>query len=465
VPRIRTATIIVVLALALTAPVRASDASGPQSPVTMTRLRIEITTSSDWARVHLEGLAFPTVRVLREDANVDLIDAGDMWTVVNHTGAPTTFVMDTITSAIDGRSTVLATLDQGGVGTTTAALHDDQRGTTPVVMLGTAAGQVTHATTTLTSADALGPNQLRLPHAEPRRLVLASYYPWFNRTGNSTTTMADQPAEPRSAWLTDDVRSHVRQARGAGIDGFVTSWAGASENGPAFDLVLNAEEAEGGTATAYLETLKAKRFMGNVDTTLLARWLDEALQRAASPAFLRATDGVPVVFVFAMGSVDAATWRAIADDSARRGRPVHLVGDADPSTHGPVLYGWHRYSAFGSASQLFGLWQTMAQRVRGPHVLDPSAPLPLSLATVSPGYDDSKVPGRHNAVVPRGANGERYDQTWDAAVKADPDWILVTSWNEWFEGTSVEPGKANGDLALRQTALRAAQWKQTVAPA
>jgi hypothetical protein len=461
VPRIRTTTIIVLLALALTAPVRASDASGAPSVVTMTHLRIEITSSSDWARIHLEGLAFPTVKVLRQDAHVELINAGDRWTIVNHTGGPTTFVLDTIASAIDGRSTVLATLDQGGVGSTTAALHDDRRGAGPVLSMQTAAGQLTHATTSLGTADALGPNQLHLPHADTRRLVLASYYPWFNRTGNRTATMSDQPAEPRSAWLADDVRSHVRQARGAGIDGFVTSWAGAAANGQAFDLVLQAEEAEGGTATAYLETLEAKRAMGGIDTSKLAWWLDQALQRASSPAFLRAADGVPVVFVFSMGSVDAATWRAIADDSAKRGRPVHLVGDADPSTHGSVLFGWHRYAAFGTASQLFGLWQTMAQRMRGPQVLDPSAPLPLSLATVSPGYDDHKVPGRHTAVVPRGTNGDRYSQTWDAAVQADPDWILITSWNEWFEGTAVEPGKANGDLALRQTALRAAQWKLT----
>jgi len=61
--------------------------------------------------------------------------------------------------------------------------------------------------------------------------------------------------------------------------------------------------------------------------------------------------------------------------------------------------------------------------------------------------------------VDRGPAGERYQATWDAALASDPDWILVTSWNEWYEGTAVEPSVRFGDLALRQTADNAAAWK------
>jgi hypothetical protein len=449
----------VLLALVLVPTARAATAPGAANPVTMTRLRLEVTTSSDWARIRLDGLAFPTSRVLRQDSLVTGTFSGNAWTIVNHTGRTTTFVVDTIASAIDGRPTVVVSLEQGWIGASTAAVHDDRRSATPVLALASGAGQPNAVRQSSTSADLLGPSQLQLPHGDPRRLVLASYYPWFNRTGNKTSTMADQPAEPRSAWDAADVAAQVRQARSAGVDGFVTSWGGAAENGDAFDLVLRAEEAQGGVATIYLETARAKGFLGRIDVKALARWLDEALARATSPAFLRAGDGVPVVFVFSMATVDAGTWKAISDDSARRGRPVHLVGDADPSTHASVLFGWHRYPVAGSGSQLFGLWQTMAQRTRGPRLLDPTAPMILSMATVSPGYDDSRQPDRHNPVVARGANGERYDQTWDAAVAADPDWIMITSWNEWFEGTSIEPGIANGDLALRQTAARVAAWK------
>jgi hypothetical protein len=60
--------------------------------------------------------------------------------------------------------------------------------------------------------------------------------------------------------------------------------------------------------------------------------------------------------------------------------------------------------------------------------------------------------------VSRGANGERYQLTWDAALANDPDWVLVTSWNEWYEGTVVQPSVRAGDLALLQTKANAATF-------
>jgi hypothetical protein len=88
---------------------------------------------------------------------------------------------------------------------------------------------------------------------------------------------------------------------------------------------------------------------------------------------------------------------------------------------------------------------------------DPTGPH-LTVATVSPGYDDTNLRGDLNAVVPRGPAGERYIATWDSAIAAQPDWVLITSWNEWFEGTHIEPSVGNGDLALRQTAEQAARF-------
>jgi hypothetical protein len=62
--------------------------------------------------------------------------------------------------------------------------------------------------------------------------------------------------------------------------------------------------------------------------------------------------------------------------------------------------------------------------------------------------------------VARGEAGERYLASWEAALAAQPDWIMITSWNEWFEGTSVEPSIGHGDLALRQTAEQAARFAE-----
>jgi hypothetical protein len=227
--------------------------------------------------------------------------------------------------------------------------------------------------------------------------------------------------------------------------------------------MLTAMTEQGGVVVPYLETAQATGLLGRVDKSRVAQWLDQALARAGSPAFLRAADGIPVVLVFAMEKLSADTWRAMAADSAGRGRPVHLIGDADPSVYAGASDGWHRYGASGTQSQLAGLWKTMAQRLRGPRVLDEAAPIGIDVATVSPGYDDTKLRGNQNPVIYR-ADGARYEQTWDAALASDPDWVLITSWNEWFEGTAIEPGTVNGDLALRQTAQWAATWKGLPSP-
>ena len=438
------------------------DAGADAPDVSATRLRIELTTTADWATVRLEGLTFPATRILQAGPGDRVTFAGDAWTIVDQGTDGSRLVVDTVAADHTGRATFQVHLDQGLGGSTRLEVHDDRRGAAPVLSLttGDAAAGLLNRSIEASRIDLLGSTELALPHADSRRLVLAAYYPWFKRDGNPTSTMAEEPLQARSAWDLDDVRSHVAQARAAGIDGFAVSWAGGAEDGPQMDLVLQAMEEQGGVVTPYLETPRARRLLGGIDAAKVGQWLDQAVALAADqPAFLRAADGIPIVMVFGMEELSPATWSQLVADNAGRGRPVHLVGDADPATHGSTLAGWHRYGASGTGEQLTALWRTMAQRIRGAHLLDASVPNRLTLATVSPGFDDTKRRGSTNPVIPRGAGGSRYLETWAAAMQSDPDFILVTSWNEWFEGTAVEPGTVNGDLALRQTADRAAAWK------
>jgi hypothetical protein len=80
-------------------------------------------------------------------------------------------------------------------------------------------------------------------------------------------------------------------------------------------------------------------------------------------------------------------------------------------------------------------------------------------AGVEPGYDDTRVPGRRGAYrVPR-RTGATYRQSWQAAIASRPDWITVTSWNEWFEGAMIEPSRTYGSRYLNLTRQYAALWR------
>lgn len=66
--------------------------------------------------------------------------------------------------------------------------------------------------------------------------------------------------------------------------------------------------------------------------------------------------------------------------------------------------------------------------------------------SVAPGYlDDRAVPGNTTPTLGR-EDGASYDLEWnnalDPAIGGDPTWVSVTSFNEWHEGSSIEPASS-----------------------
>jgi glycoprotein endo-alpha-1,2-mannosidase len=60
--------------------------------------------------------------------------------------------------------------------------------------------------------------------------------------------------------------------------------------------------------------------------------------------------------------------------------------------------------------------------------------------SVSPGFDNRQAVATGQIVVDRAA-GARYDAMWQGAVAAGAEWIGITSFNEWHEGTQIEPAR------------------------
>ncbi|MGH3073143.1 MAG: alpha-mannosidase [Gaiellaceae bacterium] len=63
----------------------------------------------------------------------------------------------------------------------------------------------------------------------------------------------------------------------------------------------------------------------------------------------------------------------------------------------------------------------------------------LCAPSVGPGYDARRAtPDRR--VKPR-RHGQSYDGMWGGAVRARADLVTITSYNEWHEGTQIEPAR------------------------
>jgi Glycosyl hydrolase family 99 len=64
----------------------------------------------------------------------------------------------------------------------------------------------------------------------------------------------------------------------------------------------------------------------------------------------------------------------------------------------------------------------------------------LCAPSVGPGYDGTRAGEAPVGKLRRG--GETYDRLWAAALQASPDIVTITSYNEWGEGTQIEPAES-----------------------
>ena len=67
----------------------------------------------------------------------------------------------------------------------------------------------------------------------------------------------------------------------------------------------------------------------------------------------------------------------------------------------------------------------------------------LGVAEIGPGYDHSAVPGRTPLIVPR-EGGAFYERAWNQALRHRPHIVILETWNEFHEGTSIAESREHG---------------------
>ena len=77
------------------------------------------------------------------------------------------------------------------------------------------------------------------------------------------------------------------------------------------------------------------------------------------------------------------------------------------------------------------------------------------IPNIMPGYNDRNLKALDRPILER-KEGEFYEDFWKTAGKfsdLSPRIVLITSFNEWHEGTEIEPSKEYGDKYLKLTKL------------
>jgi glycoprotein endo-alpha-1,2-mannosidase len=299
--------------------------------------------------------------------------------------------------------------------------------------------------------------------------VLAFYYGWYGNPLISGTWRHWKNVDPVSkrienttdgpaygAYDSHDeavVNLQAETAHAAGITGFIASWWGRdSFEDLGMPPLLAAAGKHNLSVSAYYEKITgndaASRMAAAISDLdyLLARYgTDEAWLRAG---------GKPVLFVYgrALHELLPAEWQEVIAQ-VRRDNPggaVLIAGSLDPKFVS-VFDGGSTYNITNQTQR-----KSPAEIRAWAHIAFPkriaAGPGKISTVTIIPGYDDRNTGRPPPRPVTDRWGGETYRVLWQEAIAAAPDYVLITSWNEWHEGSELEASVEYGSRILDETA-------------
>lgn len=286
--------------------------------------------------------------------------------------------------------------------------------------------------------------------AEQPPRVFAFYYAWFDEQTWTPDHAADIPAEPYVSRDPGAMARHIDQANGAGIDSFVVSWLGpGNPTDERFRLLLDIAAGKGFSAAIDFE---ANRFASR--DALIGALVHVRDQLMPHGAYSR-VNGKPVLFFWREQVRNVDDWQEIRNQVDPNHDQIWIAEGVNID-YQRVFDGHHLYSIAWSpdVDHTLSDWSRRVRRAGADK---------LWVATVMPGYDDTRT-DRADRFARDRRNGDYYRETWNAAIATRPDMVVITSFNEWVEGSMIEPSVTYGNLYLDLTREFAARFKSSAPP-
>jgi glycoprotein endo-alpha-1,2-mannosidase len=258
------------------------------------------------------------------------------------------------------------------------------------------------------------------------------YYPWFGtiardgayshwrQNGHAPPThIASDYYPARGPYSSTDtlvLAAQMDEIAATGISGVIVSWWGRGSNeDERLPRVLAAAQLRGLAVAAHIEPYPG-RSVASV---------------AADIAYLRLL-GITDFYIWSSVWLPDPEWAAMnrSLSGIRVFANTNLAGKAAAGRFDGV----YTYDVLLYDGALFPRFCAQARRLKL-----------LCAPSVGPGYDARRATGDKRLRSRR--DGATYDGMWQGAIRSHADVITVTSYNEWHEGTQIEPASAKRGYA------------------
>ena len=280
-------------------------------------------------------------------------------------------------------------------------------------------------------------------------------------------------SEPYDTADPDLIEFHLLLMKLAGFDGIIVDWDGRRLNRYRHDGLM--------AVVPHLDALDMKLIMcfeewcgyypegtypdRRAEIDAAAAEIDWMMTELASKDFYGTVRGTKPVLIFRKKpeKFNEAEWAKLAEGIQGRGGsiiwPADFSGGFDAIIDG--RYFWvGGFTAECRHNTLQWCEQAYRRFFQGQAGRELRTAPAITLGSATPGFDDTYVWGW--GVAPRIApryGGKRFELTWEMSIANDVDLVQVVTWNDWNEGSHVEPSDTFGYKYLQMNKRYAARFK------
>jgi hypothetical protein len=301
-------------------------------------------------------------------------------------------------------------------------------------------------------------------HLGTQKVVIADYFLWWEPSSFDGSIAWDAPAA--GPYNSDDpgtIQRQVAEAQRACLDGFAAHWYGSFEPRTTnnFNQLL---AASGGTNLRHTAVVLTNIYPGATEQMIIDSINHVIANWGQHPNYLR-LGGRPVIVFTNMErpwGTDAAAleaWKRIRA-ATDPGHNTIWMAEGLKTTYNPLFDGLYVYRI--DHRDYPQSWLKQKRFADALRAVERQGNLPIGglyfADTIAPGFDDTRAANAGSDLrspAPPFArdrrNGGYYADTFNATANTGGDFLFVKSYNEWIEGTQIEPGTTYGDLYLNLT--------------